>query len=96
MTTPSWMAGSALAIDALDPKTQNLVNHVQTTKCSIVITRDGEAAAVLVEAGEYDLQRRQLALMERVVRAERDLAEGRTHPQEEVEALLDNWLSDRT
>ena len=95
MSITSELAVNELTFDDLDPNTRMLIERVQTTKCPVVITRQGEAAAVLIEAGEYELQLRRLALLERVARAERELGDGQTHSQEEVEALLDNWLSDR-
>jgi predicted transcriptional regulator len=49
---------------------------------------------VFVEAKEYEHQQRRLALMERITQGEQDIAEGRVYSQEEVEALLDEWLAD--
>jgi predicted transcriptional regulator len=48
---------------------------------------------VLAGATEYQEQARRLALLERIVQAERDFADGRTYTQEEVEAMLDQWPS---
>jgi hypothetical protein len=46
---------------------------------------------VLVEAQEYELHLRKLSLMERIMRAKREIAEDRYSTQEEVEKLLDEW-----
>ena len=81
-----------LSFSELNEQSQQLVEQVRAEKRPLVITRDGQAAAVLVEAREYEQQLRRLALMERILEGERDFAEGRTHSQEEVEALLDQWL----
>ena len=83
-----------LSFSALDEPTQRLVEQVQATRCPVVIARNGKAAAVLVEAQEYELQLRKLALMERIMRGKREIAEGRFHTQEEVEKLLDEWSSE--
>jgi prevent-host-death family protein len=83
-----------LPFGALNPETQQAVDHVQTTGRPVVITRDGEGAAVVVPAAEYELQLRRLALLERIAGGERDFAEGRTYSQEEVEVLMDEWLAD--
>jgi prevent-host-death family protein len=80
-----------LSYSALDEPTQQLVDRVRATQCPVVITRDGKAAAVLVEAQEYELHLRKLALMERIMRAKREIAEDRYSTQEEVEKLLDEW-----
>jgi prevent-host-death family protein len=85
-TTPD-----VLAFSALEERTQQLVDQVQAAGCPVVIVRDGQAAAVLVEAQEYELHLRKLALMERILRGKRDIAEGSFHTQEEVEKLLDEW-----
>jgi PHD/YefM family antitoxin component YafN of YafNO toxin-antitoxin module len=80
-----------LSFNALEESIQQLVQQVQATKCPVVIARDGKAAAVLVEAQEYELHLRKLALMERIMRAKREIAEDRYSTQEEVEKLLDEW-----
>ena len=82
------------SLSALGPQTQELIERVRVSWCPLVITRDGQPAVVLVEAQSYEEQQRRLALMERIAQGERDFAEGRTHTQEEVEALLDEWLGD--
>jgi prevent-host-death family protein len=79
-----------LPFSALSEKTQRLVDQVQKTKRPLVITRSGQSAVVLVDAEEYGLQQRRLMLMERIARGKRDITEGRTHTQEEVEALLES------
>lgn len=82
-TTPD-----VLSFSALDEPTQQLVEQVQATGSPVVIVRDGKAAAVLVEAQEYELHLRKLALMERIMRGKREIAEGRFSTQEQVEKLL--------
>jgi prevent-host-death family protein len=84
---------SVLPFSDLNQQTQRLVEQVQATKRPLIIVRDGQSAAVLVEAQEYEQQTRRLALMERIARGKQDIAAGRTHTQEEVEALLDEWLA---
>jgi len=49
---------------------------------------------VLVEAQEYELHLRKLALMERIMRGKREIDEGRFHAQEEVDKLLDEWAGE--
>jgi prevent-host-death family protein len=84
----------AFALSALDSQSQELIEQVRVSRCPLVVTKDGQPAVVLIEARAYDEQQRRLALMERIIQGERDLAEGRTHTQAEVEALLDEWLGD--
>jgi prevent-host-death family protein len=80
------------AFSDLSAETQSLVERVRETKRPLVITKDGQHTVVLVEAEQYELQQRRLSLMERIERGKRDIAEGRFRSQEEVEAMMDEWL----
>jgi prevent-host-death family protein len=94
MTQATDAPEGVLPFNDLNPQTQLLVEQVQATKRPLTITKDGQSAVVLVEAQEYEQQRRRLALIERIARGKRDVAGGRTHTQEEVEALMDEWFGD--
>jgi prevent-host-death family protein len=83
-----------LAFSGLNPETQQLVEQVQATKRPLLITRDGEAAVVLMGAHEYELLHRRLALQRLILDGKRDIAEGRTHTQEEAEAMMEKWFRD--
>jgi prevent-host-death family protein len=92
MTRATDRTEGVLPFSDLNEQTQKLVDHVQVTKRPLIITRDGRSAAILVEAEEYEEQRRRLTLLERIARGKRDVLEGRVRTQGEVEALLDEWL----
>ena len=92
MSKATDVTEAVLPFSDLNPQTQRLVEQVRATKSPLVITKDGQSAVVLIEARAYAEQERRLALMERIAQGERDFAEGRTHTQEEVEVLLDEWL----
>jgi prevent-host-death family protein len=81
------------AFSELSEETQSLIERVRETKQPLVITKDGQHAVVLVDAEQYELQQRRLTLMARIAEAERAIAEGRTHTQEEVEAMMEEWLT---
>jgi prevent-host-death family protein len=85
-----------LPFSGLSPETQQLVEQVQATKRPLLITRDGEAAAVLLGAHEYELLHRRLTLQQLILDGKRDIAEGRTHTQEEAEAFMEEWFRDDT
>jgi prevent-host-death family protein len=91
MAEATETAQDVLPLSALDELARQIVEQVQTTKCPVIIAKDGRAAAVLVEAQEYELHLRKLALMERIMRGKREIAAGHFHTQEEVEKLLDEW-----
>jgi prevent-host-death family protein len=85
-------ANSTLAMGELDPHVRRLVEQVRATKRPVIITEAGESAVVLVDAEQYGQQQRRLALLERIAQAKEDIAQGRTHTQEEAEALIDEWF----
>jgi len=89
MADVTGTAADVLVFSALDEPIQRLVEQVQATGCPVEIAKEGKAAAVLVEAQEYELHMRKLALMERILRGKREIAEGHFYTQEEVESLLD-------
>jgi predicted transcriptional regulator len=43
-------------------------------------------------AQDYELMQRRLALQQFLLDGNRDVAEGRTHTQEEAEAMMDEWF----
>jgi predicted transcriptional regulator len=53
---------------------------------------EGRDSVTVPPARAFQEQQQRLALLEGIIQGEKDLAEGRTHTQEEVEALLDEWL----
>lgn len=83
-----------LPFRGLCPETQQLVEQVQATKRPLIITRDGKCAAVLVDAEVYELLQRRLAIQQFILEGKRDVATGRTHTQEEVEAMMEEWFGD--
>lgn len=83
-----------VALNTLDAQTQQLVEKVKTSKRPLVITRQGEADVLLIDAEDYEWQQRRFLLMEKIAQGKQDIAEGRFHTQEEVEAMLDSWLPD--
>lgn len=94
MTDTVAQPEDVLPFSGLSPETQQLVEQVQATKRPLLITRDGESAAVLVEAQEYELLHRRLTLQRLILDGKRDIAEGRTHTQEEAEAMMEEWFGD--
>jgi prevent-host-death family protein len=94
MATVNSTTIQAIPVHALDPETQELIEQVRASRCPLVVTREGQPIVVLVEAAAFDQQQQRLALMERISQGEKDFADGRTHTQEEVEALLEQWLAD--
>lgn len=91
-STPS--TADELALHDLDAGTRRLVEQVRATGRPLRITEDGASTAVLLDAAAYEEQQRRLTLMEHLAHGRKDLDEGRTLTQEQVEALLEEWLPD--
>jgi prevent-host-death family protein len=83
-----------LALSELDPQSRQLVERVLSTRRPLRITRGAGSAAVILDAAAYEQQQRRLSLMEHLAQGRRDLDEGRTMTQEQVEALMEEWLPD--
>jgi prevent-host-death family protein len=81
-----------LALDELGQETRDLVDRVRSTGQPVVITEAGRSAAVLLDASDYGEQQRRLALLERIAEGEAGIAAGNGLPQDEVEALIDEWF----
>lgn len=89
----SALPQTQVPLSSFSPDAQRLIERVRSTRQSLAITKRGQLAVVVVEAKTYEEQQRRVALMERIVRGKREIAHGRSHTQEEVEALLDQWLA---
>ena len=66
----------------------SLIRQVQETKRALVLTQRGHSAAVLLDVGEYEKLVGELELRRRVEAAEKEIAEGKGIPQEEVEERI--------
>ena len=66
------------SITDLKRDTRALLDQVIETKRPLVLTTNGKAEAVLVDAQTFERQQRALNLAQLLVPAERDVASGRT------------------
>jgi prevent-host-death family protein len=62
----------------------SLIRQVQQTKRALVLTQRGHSAAVLLDVGEYERMLGELELRREIEAAEREIAEGKGVPHEEV------------
>lgn len=62
----------------------SLIRQVQETKRALVLTQRGHSAAVLLDVGEYEKLLGELELRREIEAAEREIAEGKGVPHEEV------------
>jgi len=57
----------------------------------MIITEHGKAAGVLMDVASYEAMARRAQILEALGEGERDVAEGRVHPWEEIKAELATW-----
>ena len=74
-----------------EPLAQWIV-QIETARQPIVITRDGDAVVVLVQAEEYLQMQHRFALLQDILRARQETADRSVLTGEEVEALLAGWV----
>lgn len=79
----------AKARDDLD----RIIDHAQETKPPIIVTRDGKAVVVIIDAAQYAKELDERDILRAVLAGWRDVREGRVYALEEVEAELDELLA---
>jgi prevent-host-death family protein len=72
-----------------------LIETARESGESITITQNGEGTAVLQDLESYRAMRRSLAMLKLVAQGERDLARGRSVPQDVVFSSLRKRLPSR-
>lgn len=69
-------------------------DRVSETGRAVVIMHDGDAAAVIVEVGQYRQAQRELTLLRAVLAGEQDVRIGRIISHDDVEVRLHALLAD--
>lgn len=70
----------------------DFIDRIRDEKRSIVLTQHGKSAAVLVDVSEYQRMVEKLDLMEDLLEANRQIAEGETYTHEEAKKRIRNHL----
>lgn len=71
-----------------------VIDHAQETKRPIVVTQNGSAAVVIIDAAQYQKEIQERDLLRAILEGENDIRKGRTVSHEEVEAMLDELLAE--
>lgn len=71
------------SVTELKRNTRELLNHVVETRRPLILTTNGKAEAVLLDAGTFERHVRALNLAKLLAPAEADVAAGRTRPMEQ-------------
>jgi len=79
-------------ISYLKSKTADVVNSVNETKQSIIITQNGEAKAVIQDIKSYENLRNSLSLLKLIVQSEEDVRGDKVIPQDEMFENLEKKL----
>ncbi|HHD78697.1 MAG TPA: type II toxin-antitoxin system Phd/YefM family antitoxin [Epsilonproteobacteria bacterium] len=79
-------------ISYLKSKTADIINSVNETKQSIIITQNGEAKAVIQDIKSYENLRNSLSLLKLIVQSEEDIRNDRVTPQDEMFEKLEKKL----
>ncbi len=70
-----------------------ILDFINETHRSMIITQNGEAKGVLLDPESYDKMRRALVLMKIIAHGEKDISDGKTVPQELLFAKVEKRLS---
>lgn len=76
------------SLTAFRANVASFVDQVRQTRRPLVLTQHGQSAAVLLGATEYEALIDELEVLRDISLSERQLAEGRGVPHEEVRAQL--------
>jgi len=79
-------------ISYLKSKTADVINSVNETKQSIIITQNGEAKAVIQDIKSYENLRNSLSLLKLIIQSEEDIRNDRVIPQDKMFENLEKKL----
>jgi len=79
-------------ISYLKSKTADIINSVNETRQSIIITQNGEAKAVIQDIKSYENLRNSLALLKLIVQSEEDIQNDKVILQDEMFENLEQKL----
>jgi len=79
-------------ISYLKSKTADVINSVNKTKQSIIITQNGEAKAVIQDIKSYENLRNSLSLLKLIIQSEEDIRSSRVISQDEMFENLEKKL----
>jgi len=79
-------------ISYLKSKTADVINSVNETKQSIVITQNGEAKAIIQDIKSYENLRNSLSLLKLIIQSEEDIRNDRVVAQNKMFESLEKKL----
>ena len=79
------------SISEFRSNTEELLKILARRK-TILLTQHGKAKAVLLDPAAYEEQLERLALVEKILRADREIDDGKSLSHSQVEKLSKDWL----
>jgi prevent-host-death family protein len=76
-------------VTELKLRADELLSDLERDKEPILITSQGVPSAYLVDVVTYEFQQTRIAILEGILKGERDIAEGRTLTHQEVEKRME-------
>lgn len=82
-----------LPVSDLRQDAAEVLGRVRKTRRPVIITQRGRAAAVLVSVESYERTERELEILKRIARGEKDVRANRGHDLADVMAEADDLLN---
>lgn len=79
-------------ITYLKSRAADLLKQINQTHRPVVITQNGEPKAILQDPESYQSMRNAIGILKLLSQGEKDIKNGKTKPQEEVFADIENIL----
>ena len=82
-------------VSYIKANTADVLNHINETHRPVIITQNGEAKAVLVDAQSYDSMRNALGILKLISMGEKDIRDNRVTEQDEFFFSMGRRLNNR-
>jgi len=85
---PINISQDIVSLSAFKNKASKMLHEVQNSHRPLVITQNGQAAAVLISPADFDLLTEQVRFVDAVQRGLKDVQQGRVLPDEDLDKEL--------
>lgn len=79
----------------LKSRASDLLKQINETHRPVVITQNGKPRAVLQDPESYENMRNAIGILKLISQGEKDIKDGKSKPQEEVFADIENILKEK-
>ena len=85
---PISISQNIVSLSVFKNRASKMLREVQSTHRPVVITQNGQAAAVLISPADFDLLTEQVRFVDAVQRGLADVQQGRVLPDEDLDKEL--------